>query len=339
MGDSKSSSKPFTELQHFLLNVMRMQHIYQPIIIATLLNNGGKADSRDIAKILLQKDQSQIDYYQYVVDKSHPARVLRKHKVVSKNRGIYELSDFDDLTKREIATLTKICHEKIAKYMERRGSTVWEHRGRNRKAVPVSIRYEVLKRANNRCELCGASTDETRLDVDHITPHKLGGKDDLTNYQALCYRCNSNKRETDTTDFRGLLTMYEQREQNCLFCDVRETRDVLAQKTLAYVVADNFPVTEGHCLIIPKRHVKSYFQLTSGEVSACHRLLVEMREKLTQEDATIMGFNIGVNDGKTAGQSVFHCHTHLIPRRKSDANNPQGGVRHIIPGRGYYSQK
>ena len=102
---------------------------------------------------------------------------------------------------------------------------------------------------------------------------------------------------------------------------------------------DGFPVTEGHTLFIPKRHTSDYFGLVPAEVSAINLLMNEKKELLQSQDTTIEGFNIGMNCGEVAGQTVFHCHVHLIPRRKGDVENPRGGVRHIIAGKGYYEEK
>jgi diadenosine tetraphosphate (Ap4A) HIT family hydrolase len=99
---------------------------------------------------------------------------------------------------------------------------------------------------------------------------------------------------------------------------------------------DGFPVTEGHALVIPKRHVSDYFGLTSAEIAACNNLLHLMRASVLKNDPTVHGFNIGMNAGEVAGQTVFHCHIHLIPRRPGDVANPRGGVRHVIPGKGSY---
>ena len=74
----------------------------------------------------------------------------------------------------------------------------------------------------------------------------------------------------------------------------------------------------------------------TAEVSATHQLLHEVKDKLCSSDETITGFNIGMNAGKSSGQTVFHSHTHLIPRREDDVDNPEGGVRHVIKGKGYY---
>jgi hypothetical protein len=124
----------------------------------------------------------------------------------------------------------------------------------------------------------------------------------------------------------------------CLFCSVQtdDRKRIVAENELAYVIRDGFPVTQGHTLIIPKRHTPDYFGLVQSEVHAINALMTEQRDLLGLDDRTIEGFNIGMNAGEVAGQTVFHCHIHLIPRRKGDVENPRGGVRHIIPGKGFY---
>jgi diadenosine tetraphosphate (Ap4A) HIT family hydrolase len=82
--------------------------------------------------------------------------------------------------------------------------------------------------------------------------------------------------------------------------------------------------------------VDTYFDLREDEVLACNRLLQELRAAISAEDPTVDAFNIGMNAGESAGQTIFHCHIHLIPRRKGDVENPRGGVRHLIPGKGFY---
>ena len=121
----------------------------------------------------------------------------------------------------------------------------------------------------------------------------------------------------------------------CLFCSL-PTERIVHSNDLAFTILDGFPVTLGHTLVIPKRHVIDYFGLTPEELAACDDLLRQTRSSLMANDATIQGFNIGMNAGAAAGQTIFHCHTHLIPRRVGDVESPRGGVRHVIPGKGYY---
>ena len=122
---------------------------------------------------------------------------------------------------------------------------------------------------------------------------------------------------------------------DCLFCSIDESR-VIASSALVYAIRDGFPVTEGHTLVIPKRHVEDYFGLTQDELLACDSLLRAVREEIQQADSSVEGFNIGMNAGAVAGQTIFHCHIHLIPRREGDVDEPRGGVRHLIPGKGSY---
>ena len=121
----------------------------------------------------------------------------------------------------------------------------------------------------------------------------------------------------------------------CLFCSLPPQR-VIAKNSLAFATYDGFPVTPLHSLVIPMRHVETFFDLSTAEVLACNELLHDLRADLLSKDSTIAGFNIGMNAGKVAGQTIFHCHIHLIPRRQGDVENPQGCVRHLIPVKGFY---
>lgn len=121
----------------------------------------------------------------------------------------------------------------------------------------------------------------------------------------------------------------------CIFCNIPQGR-IVAENSLAYAIRDGFPVTQSHTLVIPKRHAEDFFALTEGEILACNQLILDVRQTILDQDPTVHGFNIGMNSGEVAGQTVFHCHIHLIPRRKGDVDNPRGGVRHTIPGKGHY---
>ena len=122
---------------------------------------------------------------------------------------------------------------------------------------------------------------------------------------------------------------------SCLFCEIPQDR-IIAFNDLAYAIKDGFPVTPLHTLIIPKRHAVDYFELTKDELLACNELIHQLKESIIKEDSSVVAFNIGMNAGEAAGQTVFHCHMHLIPRRKGDVENPRGGVRHLIPNKGFY---
>ena len=90
---------------------------------------------------------------------------------------------------------------------------------------------------------------------------------------------------------------------------------------------------------MPKRCIKNYFELNDKEILACDDLIKKLQQKISLEDSTVKGFNVGTNSGKVAGQSIFHCHIHVIPRREGDVENPQGGVRSVIPSKQHYIRK
>ena len=124
----------------------------------------------------------------------------------------------------------------------------------------------------------------------------------------------------------------------CLFCNVSES-GCAHENVLAYASYDSYPVSEHHCLIIPKRHIKDYFELTKDELIACHELIKVVKDEILTKDQSVKGFNLGTNIGKVSGQSILHCHFHLIPRREDDVKNPQGGVRSVIPNKQHYKRE
>ena len=124
----------------------------------------------------------------------------------------------------------------------------------------------------------------------------------------------------------------------CIFCVIRK-EELQFENRLAYSSIDSYPVSEFHSLIVPKRHVETYFELSSEEIQACNELILKTKEKILKQDSSVKGFNMGTNVGKSAGQSIMHCHIHLIPRREGDVENPQGGVRSVIPKKQHYKRK
>ena len=157
--------------------------------------------------------------------------------------------------------------------------SIWQHRASESGYVSGSTRYNVLKRAKYRCELCGAHESQIALHVDHIVPRSKGGPDDLSNFQALCQTCNTNKRAEDDTDFRGVLDSYRHREVGCIFCELEAER-IISENELCLAIKDAFPVTEHHTLVIPKRHVSDYFELYQPERNAIDQMQHEQRQSI-----------------------------------------------------------
>ena len=328
----------YQELKEFISSSMRMSHIYQPVMLIELLKRKNcSATVEQIAKQILNRDLSQIEYYSKIV-KEMPGKVLTNNRDITEViDGKYFLKGYKKLSDKQKNELTLLCEERINKYEEKKSGSHGDHRKKSHRPVPGSVRYQVLKRAKFRCELCGISAKIKALEVDHIVPKNLGGKDDIANYQALCYTCNSQKRDTDSEDFRKLELIYKERKKDCVFCELEKGR-IVSENTLAFAMRDKYSVSKGHTLIIPKRHVSDYFSLFQPEINATNQLIKDEKIKL-QKDKSIEGFNIGVNCGEVAGQTVFHCHIHLIPRRKGDVKNPRGGVRNVISGKGDYSME
>lgn len=124
---------------------------------------------------------------------------------------------------------------------------------------------------------------------------------------------------------------------HCPFCSLAADR-VVSESDHTITILDAFPVSEGHTLIIPKRHVQSFFELQTVERTAVLLALVQAKETL-DERLSPDGYNIGINEGEAAGQTVPHLHVHLIPRYKGDSKDPRGGVRWVIPEKARYWDK
>lgn len=120
----------------------------------------------------------------------------------------------------------------------------------------------------------------------------------------------------------------------CLFCHPKP-EEIIAETDHAVLITDTYPVSEGHCLIIPRRHIKTYFECTEEE-NREFRELTLLAKKHLDENYSPDGYNIGCNNGLTAGQSVFHLHIHIIPRYEGDVENPKGGVRWVVPKNSQY---
>ena len=329
------SSKAYQELRHFIEEKMSMQHIYQPVIIKHLLSTEGMASIENITKTILDFDVSQYEYYKRILSTT-PNKVLTKHNIARYSKGVFTLdASYSNLTDEEKQELIQSCDEQLQCFLDKPENTPFEHRSKASGFISGSVRYKVLARAKGRCEACGISNDERAFDVDHIIPRSKGGTDEPSNLQALCFQCNREKRDTDDTDYIAVKKSYDDRDNACVFCNIEPDR-IIADNELAFAISDGYPVTEYHTLFIPKRHVSDYFDLYAPEVNAINQLIKQEKDKIKALDKTVTGFNVGINVGSDAGQTVFHVHVHLIPRRKGDMLDPKGGVRGVIPGKQKY---
>ena len=119
--------------------------------------------------------------------------------------------------------------------------------------------------------------------------------------------------------------------KKCPFCGDRVENRIVEENATAIAIRDKYPVTKYHTLIIPRRHTPDFFTMTSQERKDTEALVLLMKKKILEKDPSVTGFNIGVNCGESAGQTIMHAHMHLIPRRDGDTPLPRGGVRGVIP--------
>lgn len=136
-------------------------------------------------------------------------------------------------------------------------------------------------------------------------------------------------------EYQRYPTTSQSNSEDCPFCKLDSESRFITESATAFAIFDKYPVSDGHSLIIPKHHVSDYFDLTSREQSALWLMINRVKKKI-DDKSKVMGFNIGVNVGQIAGQTVDHVHIHLIPRYTGDVEDPTGGVRNIIPGKGPY---
>lgn len=320
----------FDELREFIVNKMKMNHIYQPLLILTLLDSGDVATLRQLAIEFVGRDEAQIDDYKKRIV-SFPIRDLKNHEVIDRTGELVQLK-LSNITLRQRAELKMLCESKIQEFIINRDLNTWDNKLMDNSELDDNLRERIILESNGRCSMCGKIEEEDRLEIDHIIPILRGGRTSYENLQVLCKKCNTAKVDCQSTDYRSLVSDID---NDCLFCIIKKD-NILFEDNLAYVVEDKNPVTPGHSLIIPKRHFDNYFEISKDENNSVLDLLKIRKKQLTEEDSTISGFNVGINSGRVAGQTISHCHIHLIPRRTGDVDDATGGVRGVIPGRQKY---
>jgi diadenosine tetraphosphate (Ap4A) HIT family hydrolase len=315
-----------------------------------LLGRSSPAPAQDIARRILGEDVTQVEYYTERV-KRMVGRVLTSNGITRYGDGLYTLIGAEELSDSERDALLQLCRQRLDGFSEQRGEEVFAHRSRHRSPISGSVKVRVLTRARGRCECWGArlllskpSTSglwrwhrsSRRRNLPSTQRLNQGGSDDISNLQAPCFRCNAGKRDTDRTNFRGVQASYGHRVAARVFCALEGSGRVLLENELAVCIADAYPESEGHSLVIPRRHVADGLELHQPEWNAVVELLKLQREQLSGQDASISGWTVGLNSGEAAGQTVFHAHWHLIPPRDGDTEQPRGEARRAISMRASY---
>ena len=249
-------------LTAFLETEMTMSHVYQPVMVRTILEGGGAATRRQIAAAFLAADLSQLEYYENVVSR-YPGPVLRRWEIVEHERGVYRLTrELSRMDEWQRARLIALCDVKVAEFVARRQSAIWAHRSANSDPVPGTLRYRIIARAMGRCEACGVSSQVRALEVDHIVPREKQGSNELSNLQALCSLCNVQKLNRDQTDFHAAHEAIAYRHLGCAICD----RIDPASDELAFALEGS-----DHPIVVPRRHGADWLTLWQPEVNALRR--------------------------------------------------------------------
>lgn len=325
----------YAELLDFIENGMSMTHVYQPIMLETLLNNGGTASAQQVASKFLSSDPAQLDYYVEIVNR-WPRKTLKNRGAITEsgrgNRNRMFTLNVSGLTSEQRENLVVACRLRPSEYKERKGLLPHYDRYSPRKPISGSKRYTVISKSAGRCVACGVSSRKVPLDVDHIMPKSRGGTDDISNLQALCYECNRQKRDRDDLDFLAEINRKAFGHKKCVMC--RHVK-MGVENFLAGAAWIRRPYVRPHAVVMPKRHTPSYFDLRPPERAMMHSLLetlvgpVEARQG--QPPATIDGwletlrshkkeygpgckYRIELETGTSEDKSR-HCAIHVVPVR------------------------
>ena len=194
---SKGQEVHARELIDFVKTQMRMNHVYQPLVIRFLIESGGVCSVRQLARYLAISDEAQVKFYEKKL-KSMPLRVLQKHGVVSVNGDLVTLG-VKRFSPTDAASLEAACTARLAEYLADKGHGAWSGLV-DFSDVSASVRYRILAR-DRTCRLCGAGPSDFPLHVDHIVPRSKGGSSNEDNLQVLCQRCNVGKGDSDSQAF------------------------------------------------------------------------------------------------------------------------------------------
>ena len=302
----------YEELMDFIENKMRMTNVYQPIMIEKMLKNGGTASAHSLAKEFLRTDYAQLDYYVHIVNR-WPRDTL-------KNRGVITESGSGDrermftltasrLTKKQRANLATACRRRLNEYKKKKGLPPHDDESGSRESIGGSKRYEVLSKSAGRCVACGISNRKRAIEVDHIIPKNRGGLDELSNLQALCYKCNRQKRDRDDLDFLLEINRKAFGHNGCFLCKPRKLK---MENFLAGAARIKGPYAEPRLVIMPKRHVPNYFELRPPERAMMHDLL---KTHTAKRGFRMNDFRLDLKTSSSRDMSR-HCAIHVVPIRK-----------------------
>ena len=264
----------------------------------------------------MNEDKAQLEYYVQIA-KRWPLQTLRKHKVVdyTRNGSIFTLL-LENITKEQRHRLVDLCDLRYQEYVDKTLRLPWFDRRGSREHIPGQIRFAVLAKSKGVCVACGVSSLERALEIDHIVPVSMGGTNELSNFQALCYKCNAQKKNRDDTDFVMVLNRLKYRNPKCPFCT---SKDPVFDNRMAFALRNVKPTTHLHSLVLPRRHTGNFFDLIPAEKSLCLTLIDSVKSDIQERDSTVTGFTVRFETGQMAGNTAEHCQIHVIPNRRGKA--------------------
>ena len=196
---------------------------------------------------------------------------------------------------------------------------------------------EVLMNVSSLLKPNGKAFFAVRRDIQHegFRIHKIHKKETYQCLIRLGYLSIYKNENCEIYEYQHYTVLNKGNVDLSPFLIGEETRELIVETAKVFSFYDKFPVSEGHALIVPKRLVSNYFDLTLKEQTACW-IVVNKLKNILQEKFRPDGFNIGININEDAGQTISHCHIHIIPRYKNDVENPRGGIRGVIPSKKDY---
>lgn len=282
-------------MANFIQKKMRMTHIYQPMMIKTLLESNDTASVEDIARGFLNEDKTQLNYYMKIVRRWPHDTLTRKHKIAKYDKATKKYALLlDDISQQQRRRLIEMCELRLQEFIDK-DPWIQKFRELDKRSMSGSLRYDILAKSKGVCVACGAKSQDAFLHVDHIIPVSLGGVTEPDNLQALCDKCNMQKRNRDNTDF---LLWQKRLEFKHGQCDLCKKPLGATSNSMAYVIKD-----KTRSLIIPHRHVGSFVDMIPAEKQLCLTLVDQAIECMRQDPHTDR-FDVHGFDG---AHSSGHC--------------------------------
>ena len=296
----------YDDLERFIKTTMKMTHVYQSVMIKQLLEHNDHATTEDIARQFIDWDDSLLEYYKDRV-KTWPKIILKKHKIINYEKNVFTLL-VDEITSEQRKRLIELCdlrtNEFVDKYPNRLGAKI------NRTPVTGGIRYDVIARAKGLCQACGVSSNTRPIDVDHIIPTSRGGTNELDNLQALCYKCNREKNNRDKTNFVLWSKKLKDRDDLCKICKSKHIK----ANNLAAAIRPTHQEIHLQSIVIPKRHVGTFFDLIPAEKNMCIDMIDWVKTNISEMDKTVNGFDVSFAS-KIIPSKHQHCGIVISPQR------------------------